>query len=76
MNRTHWSLIIAHYWAGITLSKEKLQRLAEMTAAAGTWLVFDDTYETFLYSGKPHHAVNAPNIIHVFSFSKVGILAY
>ena len=28
------------------------------------------TYESFLYAGKPHVAVNAPNIIHIFSFSK------
>ena len=47
-----------------------LQRLADMTAAAGAWLVCDDTYESFLYSGKPHVAINAPHVVHIFSFSK------
>ena len=42
-----------------------------MTAAASAWLVIDNTYEAFLFSGAQHHTINAPNIIHVFSFSKV-----
>lgn len=69
---------------GVTMSKEALQRLADLTAVAGSWLVVDNTYEKFLFSGKEHFAINAPNIIHVFSFSKsyglmgwrVGYIAY
>lgn len=56
--------------AGVTLSKEEVDRLAEMTAASRTWLVLDDTYESFLFSGAKHYAANAPNAIHIFSFSK------
>ena len=57
--------------SGVTLSKAELQRLADMTAAASAWLVIDNTYEAFLFSRAQHHAINAPNIVHVFSFSKV-----
>lgn len=58
----------------MTLSKEALQRLADLTAAAGSWLIFDNTYEQFLFSGKEHFTINGPHIIHVFSFSKVPLL--
>lgn len=57
--------------SGVTLGKEALQRMADLTGAAGTWLICDNTYEQFLFSGKQHFAINAPNIVHVFSFSKV-----
>jgi aspartate/methionine/tyrosine aminotransferase len=50
--------------------------LADLTGAAGTWLVCDNTYEQFLFSGKQHFAINAPNIVHVFSFSKVHATIY
>lgn len=55
---------------GVTLGIPETERLAKITAAAGCWLVIDNTYEQFLYSGKEHRTVNAPNIFHVFSFSK------
>ena len=57
--------------AGVTLSRKELERLAQITEATGTWLVVDETYENFLFSGEEHVAVAGPNIIHVFSFSKV-----
>ena len=57
--------------AGVTLPREVLDRLATMTAEAGTWLVIDETYEDFLFSGQTHYCPNAPNVVHVFSFSKV-----
>lgn len=41
-----------------------------MTAAASAWLVIDNTYESFLFSGAQHYTINAPNVVHVFSFSK------
>ena len=42
-----------------------------MTRAAGTWLVVDNTYESFLFSGSEHVTIGGPNTVHVFSFSKV-----
>ena len=57
-------------YAGVTLEKQELERIAEMTAAASAWLVIDNTYESFLFSGAKHYTLNAPNIVHVFSFSK------
>ena len=57
--------------AGVTLPREVLDRLARMTADAGTWLVIDETYEDFLFSGQKHYCPNAPHVVHVFSFSKV-----
>lgn len=50
-----------------------LDRLAKVTADAGTWLVVDETYEDFLFSGQTHYCPNAPHIVHVFSFSKVSL---
>ncbi|CAL5224308.1 g6975 [Coccomyxa viridis] len=55
---------------GVTLPRETLDRLARITADAGTWLVIDETYEDFLFSGQTHYCPNAPNVVHVFSFSK------
>lgn len=46
-----------------------------MTEAAGTWLVIDNTYENFRFSGAEHVTVPGANVIHVFSFSKVGCRA-
>ena len=57
--------------AGVTLPRETLDRLARITAQAGTWLVIDETYEDFLFSGQPHYCPNGPHVVHVFSFSKV-----
>ena len=53
------------------MPRETLDRLARITADAGTWLVIDETYEDFLFSGQTHYCPNAPNVVHVFSFSKV-----
>lgn len=70
--------------SGVTLSRQELERLAAMTEAAGTWLVIDNTYENFRFSGAEHVTVPGANVIHVFSFSKgyglhgwrVGYMAY
>ncbi|WIA22882.1 hypothetical protein OEZ86_009823 [Tetradesmus obliquus] len=69
---------------GVLLPKEELEAAAAMCAAAGSWLVLDNTYEDFLYEGRSHHTVSGPNVISVFSFSKaygmmgwrVGYIAY
>lgn len=55
----------------MTLPREELDRLAKITHDAGTWLVIDETYEDFLFSGQKHYCPNAEHIVHVFSFSKV-----
>ena len=60
--------------AGVLLSREELERAAELTARAGCWLIMDNTYEHFVYEGLQHHCVSAPHIIHLFSFSKVSSL--
>jgi len=63
---------VAVLYAGVLLSKEELERAAELTARAGAWLIMDNTYEHFVYDGLRHHCISAPHIIHLFSFSKVG----
>ena len=55
------------------MPRETLDRLARITADAGIWLVIDETYEDFLFSGQTHYCPNAPNVVHVFSFSKVRV---
>jgi hypothetical protein len=57
-------------FVGVLLPREELEAAAAMCAAAGTWLVLDNTYEDFLYEGRSHHTVSGPNVISVFSFSK------
>jgi aspartate/methionine/tyrosine aminotransferase len=54
----------------VLLPKEELEAAAAMCAAAGTWLILDNTYEDFLYEGRRHHTVSGQNVISVFSFSK------
>ncbi len=56
---------------GVALSSEEVQRAARICALAGSWLVLDNTYEDFLYEDRQHTCVGAPNIINIFSFSKV-----
>ena len=56
---------------GVLLSKEELDRAAALCAAAGTWLVVDNTYEQFVFDERGHHCPAGSNVIHIFSFSKV-----
>ena len=65
------SITLSIRCAGVLLSREELERAAELTARAGAWLIMDNTYEHFVYEGLQHHCVSAPHIIHLFSFSKV-----
>ena len=53
------------------LEREEVERAATLCAAAGAWLVLDNTYEHFVYGGRQHHCVGAPHVINLFSFSKV-----
>ncbi|KAF6259878.1 pyridoxal phosphate-dependent transferase [Scenedesmus sp. NREL 46B-D3] len=69
---------------GVLLPKEELEEAAAMCAAAGVWLLLDNTYEDFVYGAQRHHSVCRANVIGVFSFSKaygmmgwrVGYIAY
>lgn len=56
--------------AGVLLPKSELEAAAAACAAAGAWLVLDNTYEDFVYGGRSHHCLSGPNIINIFSFSK------
>lgn len=60
--------------AGVLLSREELERASSICAAAGAWLIVDNTYEHFTYGGARHECVHGPHIINVFSFSKVRTL--
>eukprot|EP00892_Ulva_mutabilis_P011941 jgi/Ulvmu1/9119/UM005_0214.1 len=70
--------------AGFVMTREELERARDMTAAAGTWLVVDNTYEHFTYDGAEHVCVGGSHVVNVFSFSKaygmmgwrVGYLAF
>lgn len=53
------------------MAPEQVQRAAELTRKAGCWLVMDNTYEAFRYSGTPVLLPRADNVLHIFSFSKV-----
>lgn len=55
---------------GVLLPRAELEAAAEMCAAAGAWLVLDNTYEDFVYGARSHSCLAGPNIINVFSFSK------
>jgi bifunctional pyridoxal-dependent enzyme with beta-cystathionase and maltose regulon repressor activities len=55
---------------GVLLPRSELEAAAELCAAAGAWLVLDNTYEDFVYGGSSHSCLAGPNIINVFSFSK------
>ncbi len=64
-------LMIPLLAAGVLLSKEEVERAAQLCQDAGAWLIMDNTYEHFVYDGRQHHCIAAPQIIHIFSFSKV-----
>ncbi|MEW5307472.1 MAG: hypothetical protein WDW38_008716 [Sanguina aurantia] len=69
---------------GVLLSKAEVQQASDMCAAAGTWLVLDNTYEDFVFGGREHFCVGGRHVINIFSFSKaygamgwrVGYVAY
>lgn len=66
------------------MTREELQRAADITASAGAWLVIDNTYEHFTYDGAEHCCVGGRHVVNIFSFSKaygmmgwrVGYIAY
>jgi aspartate/methionine/tyrosine aminotransferase len=56
--------------AGVLLPRSELEAAARMCAAAGCWLVLDNTYEDFVYGDRTHHSLSGPNVLNIFSFSK------
>lgn len=52
------------------MTAAQLQRAADLTAAAGSWLVVDNTYEHFTYDGAEHTCASGANVVNIFSFSK------
>lgn len=68
---------------GTTLSPAVCQRLVNLTAAHGAWMVWDCTYEDFVYTKEDdddtdqQHRIGwpAPHCLHIFSFSKAYSLA-
>ncbi len=56
--------------SGIVVPERTLERIATACASAGCWLVLDNTYEYFVYGDHKHHAIEAPHVINIFSFSK------
>lgn len=59
------------YCAGVLMSEQEVKRAAQMCRAAGCWLLLDNTYEDFVYGGRRHYSSPEPNVVHVFSMSKV-----
>lgn len=53
------------------MGREEIERASQMCAAAGAWLVLDNTYENFVYDRQEHFCLSAPHVINIFSFSKV-----
>lgn len=68
---------------GVMVPKRTLERVAELCAQHGAWLLVDNTYEHFEYDSA-HACVEGPHILNLFSFSKafgmmgwrVGYLAF
>eukprot|EP00968_Pinguiococcus_pyrenoidosus_P011205 scaffold895_cov315-Pinguiococcus_pyrenoidosus.AAC.54 len=69
---------------GVVYPKDFLQRVSDLCARAGCWLVVDNTYEYFVYGEHEHDALSGDHVVNIFSFSKaygmmgwrVGYLAY
>lgn len=60
-----------HLPEGVLMSKAELERAQQLCEAVGVWLVVDNTYEDFTYDGREHSCVSGPNVINIFSMSKV-----
>ncbi|KAG2432782.1 hypothetical protein HYH02_012914 [Chlamydomonas schloesseri] len=56
---------------GILLSRAELDAFSAACAAAGAWLVLDNTYEDFVFAeGGEHYCPAGPHVVHLFSMSK------
>lgn len=69
--RLHLRRRSSHTRAGFLLTEAEVRRAQALTAAAGAWLVLDNTYEHFVYdSAAAHFTLAAANVVNIFSFSK------
>lgn len=62
-----------HNPTGKVFSEEEVRTIAGMCLKHGVWLISDETYERIVYDGLQHFsatAIDQPNIIATFSFSK------
>ncbi|GIL60491.1 hypothetical protein Vafri_15048 [Volvox africanus] len=56
---------------GVLLTRAELDAISSACAAAGTWLVIDNTYEDFVFArGGEHYCPAGRHVIHLFSMSK------
>ncbi|PNW88952.1 hypothetical protein CHLRE_01g051800v5 [Chlamydomonas reinhardtii] len=56
---------------GVLLSRAELDAFSAACAAAGCWLVLDNTYEDFVFAeGGEHYCPSGPQVVHLFSMSK------
>ncbi len=58
---------------GAVLSENQIKKLVQFTSHNNTWLLSDEVYEVFVYSGKhtsPLSFSNTDHVIGVYSFSK------
>ncbi|EFJ50455.1 aspartate aminotransferase [Volvox carteri f. nagariensis] len=55
---------------GLLLTRDELNEISGLCAAAGTWLVLDNTYEDFIFAPGEHYCPAGPHVIHLFSMSK------
>ncbi|XP_047317384.1 aromatic aminotransferase ISS1 [Impatiens glandulifera] len=70
--------------SGTYIPQPLLMKISDICKNAGCWLVVDNTYEYFMYSGLKHSCVEGNHIVNIFSFSKaygmmgwrVGYIAY
>ena len=61
--------------SGAVWTWAEYQRIVELCRHTGTWIVFDQTYDEFLFDGAQHiypcgSKLGYKNIVHLFSFSK------
>jgi len=64
---------------GVLMTKEEVNRAADLCHQFGAWFVLDNTYEHFVYNDskkddsappRAHYCASGPHVLHIFSFSK------
>lgn len=63
---------------GTLLSRELVQEISDLCREHDCWLVLDATYEYFINDGSSttfDGCIDAPHVVHIFSFSKAYALA-
>lgn len=64
-----------HNPTGCLWSTAEIHLLAEKAAEHGAWIVIDETYALPFgpMTADPYSVVDGPNVIHLYSFSKIGL---